>query len=246
MSTGGGSPNIPYITTDQMRLVDQAMVDKYGISLIQMMENAGRNLAHLARKRFMGGDPQGHHVLVLAGPGGNGGGGLVCARRLHNWGATVHVWLSAPGAQLTDVPSHQLAILEHMGIKVESAAQDVALPPADLIVDALIGYSLRGAPKGGAATLIQAANRHGAPILALDIPSGVDSTTGEIHEPAIRAAATLTLALPKQGQASEAASGYVGELYLADISVPPELYAGPPLNLSVGPIFAMDDIVRLR
>ena len=80
----------------------------------------------------------------------------------------------------------------------------------------------------------------------MDVPSGVDATTGEIHEPAIKATATLTLALPKHGLASQAAIGHVGELYLADISVPPELYAGPPLNLSVGHIFAMDDIVRLR
>ena len=245
MSSSTGGPNIPFITTDQMRLVDQAMLEEYGISLIQMMENAGRNLAHLARIRFMGGGPRGHRVLVLAGSGGNGGGGLVCARRLHNWGAAVQIWLSSPDSQLTDVPSHQLAILEHMGISVETAAQEAALPPGDLIVDALIGYSLRGTPTGGTATLIQAANLHEAPVLALDVPSGVDATTGEIREPAIKATATLTLALPKHGLASKAARGHVGELYLADISVPPELYRGPPLNLNVGPIFAKDDIVRV-
>ena len=76
--------DIPYLTTDQMREVDRAMIEDYYIELIQMMENAGRNLAHLARTRFLGGDPRGQHVVVLAGSGGNGGGGLVCARRLHN------------------------------------------------------------------------------------------------------------------------------------------------------------------
>ena len=86
MSSGSREPSVPYLTTDQMRQVDRAMVEDYGISLMQMMENAGRNLAHLARHRFLGGDPRGHHVLVLAGPGGNGGGGLVCGRRLHNGG----------------------------------------------------------------------------------------------------------------------------------------------------------------
>ena len=65
---------IPSITADQMRLVDQAMMEEYGISLIQVMENAGRNLAHLARRRFLDGVPKEHHVLVLAGTGGNGGG----------------------------------------------------------------------------------------------------------------------------------------------------------------------------
>ena len=173
MSSSSKSPEVPSITSDQMRLVDQIMVDEYGISLIQMMENAGRNLAHLARKRFLDGDPQGRHVLVLAGSGGNGGGGLVCARRLHNWGAIVQVWLSTSVAQLTDVPRRQLAILERMGIAVDSASDDVNLSPGDLIVDALIGYSLRGSPTGATAALIRAANSHGAPILALDIPSGV-------------------------------------------------------------------------
>lgn len=77
---------IPFLTTDQMREVDRAMIEDYGIQLIQMMENAGRNLAELARRRFLNSRPSGQKVIVLAGTGGNGGGGLVCARRLHNWG----------------------------------------------------------------------------------------------------------------------------------------------------------------
>jgi len=78
------SAKIPFITTDQMREVDRAMIEDYGISLVQMMENAGRNLAQLARSRFLQGDPTGRRVLVLAGKGGNGGGGMVCARLHHN------------------------------------------------------------------------------------------------------------------------------------------------------------------
>ncbi len=77
---------VPFISTDQMGEVDRAMIEDYGISLVQMMENAGRNLAQLARQRFLDGEPSGRRILVLAGAGGNGGGGLVCARRLHNWG----------------------------------------------------------------------------------------------------------------------------------------------------------------
>ncbi len=78
--------DIPFVTTDQMREVDRAMIDDYGITLLQMMENTGRELARLARSRFLGGDPRASRVEVLAGTGGNGGGGLVCARRLHGWG----------------------------------------------------------------------------------------------------------------------------------------------------------------
>lgn len=86
--------NIPFITTAQMIEVDRAMIEDYGVTLIQMMENAGRELATLARWRFLATDdgdhprePRGKRVIVLAGTGSNGGGGLVCARRLHGWGA---------------------------------------------------------------------------------------------------------------------------------------------------------------
>ena len=180
-----------------MREVDRAMVEDYGILLIQMMENAGRRLAHLGRDRFLGGDPREHRVLVLAGTGGNGGGGLVCARRLHNWGAEVRVWATAASSEFSEVPGQQLAILGRMGVPVSVTGEEADLPPVDLLIDAVIGYSLKGAPAGAAATLIRAANDDRAPVLSLDAPGGVDTGTGEVHEPAIRATATLTLALPK-------------------------------------------------
>lgn len=245
MSSGRKDLNLPFITADQMREVDRSMVEDYGILLIQMMENAGRNLAHLARRRFLDGDPQGRRVLVLAGAGGNGGGGLVCARHLHNWGATVQVWVTAPASRSADVSRHQLTILENMGVPIHLAGEAVALPPVDLLVDAIIGYSLQGAPTSVAAALIRAANSHDAPVLALDVPSGVDTATGAVHEPAIRAAATLTLALPKQGLHTEAAGKCIGELYLGDISVPPQLYTRSPLSLDVGPMFAEDEVIRV-
>jgi NAD(P)H-hydrate epimerase len=83
------------------------------------------------------------------------------------------------------------------------------------------------------------------PVLALDAPSGLDTTSGSAFEPAIRATATMTLALPKEGLRSEAAREHVGELYLADISVPPELYREPALGLDVDAVFAESDIVRV-
>ena len=217
------------------------MVDEYGIQLVQMMENAGHNLARLAWSRFLDGAP-GHSVLVLAGTGGNGGGGLVCARHLANRGAGVTVVTSAPLSRFDGVPRVQLGIVRRMAIPVTIEPED--LPDADLIIDALIGYSLSGAPTGTAARLIRAANHHGAPVLSLDVPSGVDSSTGEAHNPAVRAKATMTLALPKTGLRQPGATSYVGELYLADISVPPKLYAAS-LGIDVGSPFVTDDIVRL-
>lgn len=236
---------VPYLTTDQMREVDRAMIEDYHIELIQMMENAGRNLAHLARTRFLGGDPRGKPVVVLSGTGGNGGGGLVCARRLHTWAAQVYVVLTQPDEAYRGVPGHQLDILRRMHVPVTAAEPIDRLPPADLVIDALIGYSLSGAPRGRVAALIRWANATAIPTLSLDTPSGVDTTTGIVYDPAIHATATMTLALPKAGLRMPSVLNVVGELYLADISVPPGLYAGPGLGLSVDPLFAREDIIRL-
>ena len=236
---------IPYLTTEQMIEVDRAMIEDFGIELVQMMENAGRALAHLARARFLGGDPIDRHVTVMAGTGGNGGGALVCARRLHSWGAQVTVLLTKPERGFAPVPAHQLRILRQMRVEVGVPETPIGGPNPDLIIDGVIGYSLSDAPRGIAGELIRWANSQGSPILALDVPSGVDATTGTVFDPAIAATATMTLALPKEGLRAPGVEAQVGELYLADISMPPSLYARPPLGLHVGHIFSESDIVRL-
>ena len=223
--------SIPAVTAGQMREVDRVAVEEFDVLLIQMMENAGARLADLVLQRF---GPE--SVTVLSGRGGNGGGGLVAARHLANRGADVRVTLAEEASRLGDVPRHQLSILERMSVPV------VPEPEAsDLVVDALIGYSLRGDPRGRAAELIRWAKEQQAQVCSLDVPSGLDATTGAIGDPCIRATATLTLALPKTGLA--ATPDVVGELSLADISVPPAVYAA--LGIAVGPIFAPDAVVRL-
>lgn len=243
---------IPFVDTAQMVEVDRAMIEDYHIELIQMMENAGRNLAHLARMRFLAGDPRGKRILAMAGSGGNGGGALVAARRLHNWGANVTIALGQSPEAMTPIPAHQLDVLQRMGVPGAGRPadpQELALPdnkpPFDLFLDGLIGYSLKGAPSGLIGDLIRFANDYPAPILALDAPSGIDTTTGTIFDPAIVAVATMTLALPKEGLRADAVANHIGEMYLADISVPPALYGKPPLNLQVGPLFAREDVIRL-
>jgi NAD(P)H-hydrate epimerase len=193
------------------------------------------------------GDPRGNTVVVLAGRGGNGGGGLVAARRLHNWGANVHVFITHSDQYFKGIPAKQLEILRRMGVPVTIGSGMVlrGTVNVDLIIDAVIGYSLGGNPQGEAAEFIRWANAHDAPILSLDTPSGLELTNGQVFEPAIRATATMTLALPKEGLRYETGRGVVGELYLADISVPPDLFGEPGIELEVGAIFAKDDIVRL-
>jgi NAD(P)H-hydrate epimerase len=216
---------------DQMREVDRIMIEDLHIELKQMMENAGRNLARLAFLRF-----RPARVAVLAGPGGNGGGGLVAARHLANWGVEVSVVLGKQREELSPVPAHQLDVLDRMGVPT------VAEPSAaDLVIDALIGYSLRGNPRGRAADLIEWTGDQAAPVLSLDTPSGLNVTTGEPGRPCVSASATLTLAAPKTGLLE---ADRVGDLYLADISVPPAVYDAFGMEMPAD-LFGQDTVVRL-
>lgn len=234
---------IPALTAAEMREVDRLMIEEFGISLVQMMENAGRGLADLARDLYGQGSARDLKVVVLAGSGGNGGGGMAAARHLVNWGAQVQVVLTKPREEIAGVPGRQLAVLEKLPVTLRDGEQVDQLPKADLILDAIIGYSLRGAPYGEPARWIELANQREGPLISLDIPSGLDATRGVVEEPYLRAEATLTLALPKTGLMEPSSRPAVGTLYLADIGVPPSLYRS--LGLEVGPLFDSSAVIKL-
>ena len=162
---------VAWISADQMREVDRIMIEDVGIELIQMMENAGRNLA----RSFSISTTPLPRPTVLCGTGGNGGGGLVAARHLANAGVGVTVALTKTPS---GVPGHQLDIVQRMGLAIVDSP-----PSADVAIDALIGYSLRGAPRGRAATLIDAMPHIAPAIVSLDTPSGLDVTSGEVPAP---------------------------------------------------------------
>ena len=162
------------VTVAQMVEVDRLVVQDFGITLVQMMENAGRGLAELARV-LLGGSVGGRKVVVLAGKGNNGGGGLVAARHLANAGARVSVALASAPGELGEVPEHQRRVLARMAVEASSqrtTADTLAriLEGADLILDALVGYSLQGAPREPIAGFIRAANAVRMPRLSLDLP----------------------------------------------------------------------------
>ncbi|MEQ8706768.1 MAG: NAD(P)H-hydrate epimerase [Phaeodactylibacter sp.] len=236
---------VPTLDVPQMIEVDRLMTEFYGITLLQMMENAGRCLAVLARDRFLDGNPQGKVVALLVGKGHNGGGALVAARRLINWGARVQIYLSHPPEALNSATAQQYQTLSAMGATFSPAEHLPERLEGELIIDGLIGYRLMGDPQGVIKNFIEWANRQTAPTLALDTPSGIELTAGQVHSPAIKARATLTLALPKKGLYEEAVQRYRGELYLGDISVPRVLYANPGLEIKVPDLFTESDVLRL-
>jgi hydroxyethylthiazole kinase-like uncharacterized protein yjeF len=229
-----------YLTAEEMAEADRMTIGDFGIDVLSLMENAGVATANLARK-MLGGDTSGRSVCCLVGRGNNGGDGLVAARHLHNWGALVTVVLGGERGELRDVPARQLATVDKMGIKV--FGQDGDFGGAELLVDALLGYGSRGDPRDPLARLIRRANTSGTRILAVDIPSGLDATTGEPGEPCIIAKATVTFGLLKNGFLNPRSRGFVGDLYLADISLPGGIYS----RYSQRPgIFARDSLVRIR
>lgn len=230
---------IPQITTQQMIEVDRLMIDHYGITLFQMMENAGLNLARLALDLAKESDT----YLILAGSGGNGGGTLVAARRLIGWGKKVQIRLSKGFDQYHGVPAHQLYILKKLKADVKPFDPKEELF-ADVILDGIIGYSINGAPRGVPAQMIDLANRFTAKIISLDTPSGVELTEGIAYNPSVKSDATLTLALPKKGLFKPEIKKQVNQLYLADIGVPLQLYHKMGLDLKENP-FEKSGIIRL-
>ncbi len=204
---------IPSVTAAQMREVDRIAIEETGPNLLQMMEHAGRSLALEALDR-LGDAWRTARIVVLAGTGGNGGGGVCAARHLVNRGLDVRLCLAEPD-RLSQVTAFQRRIFTEAG-GLEIAPAELSGLRATLIIDAVLGYSLQGAPRPPAAALIRWAAGSGIPILALDVPSGVDATTGEAYDERVRATWTLTLALPKTGLRPETS----GAIVLADVGIP--------------------------
>src|SRR2546422_1705330 len=212
---------IVYVTAEEMRRIDDVTIREFQVDVLMLMENAGRATATLAA-RMLQGTTIGKRVACLVGGGNNGGDGMVAARHLANWGADVNVILGTTKDRMKDVPLGQLHVLEKMGIPILSA--NYALGDYDLLIDGLIGYGLEGNPRDRVAIMIKDANASGSPILALYLPSGMNGTTGEVYDPCIKATVTLTIALPKNGFLAPIASLSVGDLFLADISIPRGVY----------------------
>ena len=236
-----GNMPVKTLSASEMSELDRVLIEDYRIELGMMMENAGRALA-IQSKAFLGGSLVNKRVLVLAGKGNNGGGGMVAARHMNDWGADVIVLLT--GKPNGSEPARQLSILKKMQVRVEQKLDHISSDKFDLTIDSLLGYNQRGDPRPTVATLVRFANDSRLPIIALDIPTGLDPNSGVAHSPCIRATQTLTLALPKTCFTSEEGMKFAGDLYLADISVPRQLYA--KYGIHSEKLFGSCPIVRLN
>ena len=197
------------LTSDQVARLDAAAV-ACGVSTLQLMEVAGWQVARCAWQRLGGAAA----ISVIAGYGNNGGDGLVAARHLATWGCGVRVLVLGTESRVTGVVAgHVLSARKlrdrrhhRRGSRRPWSASSRA---AELVVDAILGTGLRSAPREAQADAIRAINESAIPVLSVDVPSGLDATTGEAFDPTVRATLTCTLTAMKRGlrRGDGAASG---------------------------------------
>ncbi|MFO0892359.1 MAG: NAD(P)H-hydrate epimerase [Isosphaeraceae bacterium] len=237
------------LSRQEVRSLDERAATELGLPTLVLMENAGRGAAALLAERATGagradsrdragstGEPPGPlpRVLVLCGPGNNGGDGGVVARHLDAWGYPVRVvWLCRPEALRGDARV-QWQILDRSGVDQVAWPEGPAGDPlperldrriddADWLVDGLLGTGLTRPVEGAFRLAVEAMNRAGKPVLALDLPSGLDADTGMPLGAAVRARHTATFVAPKLGFAAPGASAYTGEVTVIDIGLPRSL-----------------------
>ncbi len=217
------------LTGEEMRLLDAAAMEEYGIAGIVLMENAGRAVAQKAVE-LLAGKPEEKKVVIFVGSGNNGGDGLVAARHIHNAGAEVRLFLLKEPEVFAGDAAENWSVVKTLGLRFDVIKEEdygnilkLAIFNADLIIDAMFGTGFQGVPKEAAALAIDIINEAQRPVLAVDVPSGVDASTGKVAGNAVLATATVSFAFAKLGLLLPPAAQYVGELQVADISIPKEL-----------------------
>lgn len=201
-----------FLSREQVRELDRRAIEEYGIPGIVLMENAGRGCAELMMRL----NPERLPTVILCGPGNNGGDGFVIARHLDNAG-----W---PMKVIAEAECYRGDALVNFEILARSGFDTIGsfanLPPVHWVVDALYGTGLNRALGGRWAKGVDVLQEKGLPVLAIDIPSGLDCDTGEPLGPTIRATHTATFVAPKLGFKNPNAKAFTGEVHVIDIGAP--------------------------
>jgi len=217
------------MTKDQVRTIDSWAINELGIPGVVLMENAGRTCAELIKEKLKAVTyPK---VCIFCGTGNNGGDGYVIARHLLNSDFEVAVVICGDRNKVKGDAKINLDILEKLNQPIEQLNPKESNTPArikeltadtDIIVDGLFGTGLSGQLRDDYIKLIEAINACDCPILAIDIPSGLDCDTGKPLGAAVKADCTVTFVAVKKGFASESAASYTGEIYVASIGIEPD------------------------
>lgn len=225
------------VTSKLIRAMDRETIDAFGVPALLLMENAAIAVAERIAARWS--PLKGKRVAIVCGKGNNGGDGLAIARLLYSKSqAAVNVWLSEdPEQGASPEFNTNLEIARRFGITVRPIEGWIGfeheLAASDLIVDAILGTGVEGDPRPAAARAIEAVNAAGKPVIAVDLPSGLNADTGAPGNPTVRATLTVTLAFSKLGLHLYPGIDYAGEISVADIGFPPAVTDKPELNTLV-------------
>lgn len=209
------------VTAAEMAAVDNFTIATLGLPGRVLMENAGRAVFDLLRSRRQ--PLSSKRVAVFCGKGNNGGDGFVIARLLHEAGAQCDTFTMAPRHEMHGDARANFELLQTLGGALHRLQEQSALPDLshyDFIVDALLGTGARGPLQGFLAQVVQHLNLSGRPIIAVDLPTGMEADTGAIAGPCIHAQSTVTFGARKRGLLFSPAREYAGELFVADLGFP--------------------------
>ena len=219
MGGADGPEALGDLTSEQVARLDTAALE-CGVSTLQLMEVAGWQVARCAWHHL---GNRANDIVVVAGHGNNGGDGLVAARHLATWGCAVRAIVVAEESRLKGIVHDHLVAARACAVDVRVGTDPAMIAEADgatLAIDAVLGTGLRSAPRDPQATAIRVLNSAGSPILSVDVPSGLDATSGEAFDPCVRATLTCTLTAMKRGLRSSGATAYAGAVWVADIGMP--------------------------
>ncbi|MCX6640918.1 MAG: NAD(P)H-hydrate dehydratase [bacterium] len=222
-------------TANEMRSLDSAAIQEIGIPGLILMENASLGILRRIEAIF-GADISRHSFIIACGKGNNGGDGYALARHLFNRGAEVNVLSICPLSELKGDAKKNAQMFTSIGGTVAVLGKDLILPDwhaCDLIVDALLGTGLTGPARGAICKVIDWINNRPEQVLAVDLPSGVESDSGFTKGPAVNANWTVTMGLLKQGLVFPPGRDLAGEVNVALISLPPKLRAGTHIHFNL-------------
>ena len=221
------------ISVSEMQAIDTIAIEQLGIPRLLLMEHAGLAVARSALHLINPARSQQKHpssILICCGSGYNGGDGLCAARHLHDWGYSLRIVVIGRINQLREEPAVYARILQRLGVLLLECASVDEMPIIErelatchLVIDALLGIGLKGAVREPTASCIHSLNRSGKPILAVDIPSGLDGDTGSAQGLAVQATRTVTFGLPKQGCLLGEGVSHTGDLVVDAITIPRRL-----------------------
>jgi hydroxyethylthiazole kinase-like uncharacterized protein yjeF len=227
---------VPTMLSATLRQADEQASSRFGIEPIQLMEVAGWQIARVVDDLV--GGVRGKRVIVVAGSGNNGGDALVAARFLRQRGALVRASL-VPARDPKSLAARHGRTVQTLGIPTLEAPQGID-PSADVLVDGLFGIGIRLPLREPAPRIIEAMHASGVPIVAVDVPSGLDADSGAGGESAVRAAATITLVAPKPGLQG---STNAGRVLVADIGMPVAVFSTEQTALAA--LYQIGDMVEL-